>query len=118
MEVSEPMSDEENKNGAPPPSVPPNVRPIVPGMPVGAPRLDPISELFQSMGMSFEHMTTERDSPKGRAWDLVCACARRAPVDEETVRLSLRLSLFFETEWKKQEAQREAARFVDAAEKS
>lgn len=95
-----------------------NVTPIHPGMPIGGPRLDPMTEMLQSMGISFEALTQDRASAKGRAWDLVCACARRAPVDEETVRQSLKLSLLFEEEWKKHEKLEEQARAIAAAETS
>lgn len=99
-----------------PPSAPANVTPIIPGMPLGGPRLDPMSQVLQSLGMNFDHLTHERDSPKGRAWELLCACARRAPVDEETVRHALKLSLHFEDEWRKHEAIAAGARAVAQAE--
>lgn len=113
-EPDKPDSGEKSATTAPTPA--PNVLPIHPGMPIGGPRLDPVTELFQSMGMSFEHLTHERDSPKGRAWDLLCASARRAPVDEESVRHALKLSLFFEEEWQRQEQIRADSERVDAAE--
>lgn len=73
---------------------------------------DPLTQLFESMGSSFEHMKDERDSPKGRAWDLLCACARRAPVDEKDVARALELSDEFERLW----AERQAARTIARAE--
>lgn len=102
----------------PPVSPPANVTPIHPGMPITGPRLDPMTEMLQTMGISFESLTQDRASPKGRAWDLLCACARRTPVDEETVRQSLKLALYFEKEWEKHEKLEAQARTVESAERN
>ena len=78
------------------------VRPLHPRSRTPEPEPDPLEAMKEMMEV-FSTMSAVGDSPKTRAWELLCACARRAPIDESDLKRVLVLADKFEELWDERE---------------
>lgn len=79
---------------------PENVKPIKPGITIEPPK-DPLMDLFGAMQGSFGALQ-ERDSPKGRAWEIVLRLAQNqgTNITISDINKSIDIAFEFEKCWR------------------